>query len=214
MWKGFYAAVILVAGVGRAQQWEVGVVGGYGFTPSLTVKAPSGSAGTGFNNGAAYGAFFGDDSHEHWSGEARYLYRYSDLNLSSGSTSVDFAGHTQFVTADVLGHLARRSSRIRPFFAVGGGLKIINGTGAESAAQPLGNIAALTHTMEFHPVGDVGAGVKLALSRNVRLRLEVRDYISPSPSKVITPVPGATMGAWMNDIQAMVSLSYAFGNER
>ena len=87
-------------------------------------------------------------------------------------------------------------------------------TGAESAAQPLGNIAALTHTMEFHPVGDVGAGVKLALSRNVRLRLEVRDYISPSPSKVITPVPGATMGAWMNDIQAMVSLSYAFGNER
>jgi len=214
MLKGLFAGMVLVAGVASAQQWEVGAIGGYGFTPSLTVKAPAGSATTGFNNGPVAGAFGGNDSNEHWSGEVRYLYRYSDLNLSSGSTTLNFGGHTQIITGDILGHLRPRSARIRPFVALGGGMKIINGTGAESASQPLGNIAALTHTQEVHPVGDVGIGVKVNLSTHVRLRFEVHDYMSPPPGKVITPAPGGSIGGWMNDIQALVSISYAFGSDR
>ena len=117
MLKGLFVGMVLVAGLTRAQGWEVGAVGGYGYSPSSTIKAPAGSASAGFNNGAAMGAFGGNDTEEHWSGEARYLYRYSDLNLSSGSTSVDFAAHTHIITGDILGHLRRRSARIRPFVA-------------------------------------------------------------------------------------------------
>ena len=214
MLKGLLLGMVLVAGVACAQGWEVGAVGGYGYSPSSTIKAPAGSASAGFNNGAAMGAFGGNDTQDHWSGEARYLYRYSDLNLSSGSTSVDFAAHTHIITGDILGHLRPRSARIRPFVAVGGEIKIIDATGVESASQPLGNIAALTHTQEFHPVADFGVGVKLNVSKYMRVRLEVRDYMSPPLNKVITPAPGGSIGGWMNDIEGLVSISYAFGTER
>jgi hypothetical protein len=214
MLKGLFVALALVTSTAVAQQWEVGAIGGYGYTTSATVSSPAGSANAGFNKGASFGAFAGNDTNEHWSGEVRYLYGYSDLNLSSGSTSVNFAGHSQIISGAILAHLRRRDARVRPFVAVGGGIKFVNGTGTESASQPLGNIAALTHTQNFYPIADVGIGVKLNLAKNMRVRVEVHDFISPPPTKVITPAPGGSFDGWVNDIQALVSISYAFGSER
>ena len=208
--KGIFLALTLVSGIASAQEWEVGAIGGYGFSPSLTVKSPAGSATTGFNNGGVFGVFGGDDMYNYWSGEARYLYRYSDLKLSSGGTNVDFAAHTHYITGDFLAHLRPRESRIRPFLAFGGGIKIFDGTGQESASQPLGKIAALTHTQEVLPTADFGAGVKVNLTTHLRVRFEVRDYLSPPPSKVITAAPGGSIGGWLNDIQGLVGVSYTW----
>ena len=143
-----------------------------------------------------------------WSGELRYIYRFDDLQLSSGKiTAPSFSAHTHIITADFLGHFRPKGSSVRPFVAFGGGIKVMVGSGIESAGQPLGNFAALTATHEILPVADIGGGVKINLHKNLRLRVEMRDYLSPAPSKVIAPAPGSRLGGVMNDFQGMVGLS-------
>lgn len=191
-------------------RWEVGVNGGYGFSPDLTVKGPAGSASTGIRPGGAIGVFGGEDTYNYFSGEARYLYRFSNLKLSSGGTSVDFGAHTHIAEGAILAHFRPRASHIRPFISFGGGIKVLQGTGIESAAQPLGRLAALTATREVLPTADAGFGVKVNFRQHVRLRFEVRDYISGSPGKVIAPAPGASLTGIMNDIIGLAGLSYTW----
>jgi Outer membrane protein beta-barrel domain len=199
---------LLAAGMACAQEWEIGAIGGYGYAPHLTVSKGTTSAHTGIRPGAVVGVFAGDDTYKYWSGELRYLYRFDDLKLSSGNIKApNFSAHTHIVTADFLGHFRPKGSRVRPFIAFGGGAKILIGSGIESAGQPLGTFAALTATHEILPVADVGAGFKIDLHKNLRLRVEMRDYISPAPNKVIAPAPGASLGGVLNDIQGMVGFS-------
>ena len=211
MVKRLVLACCLTMGAACAQeQWEIGVIGGLGYSPDLTVSNGTGRAKTGIQNDVAFGVFGGNEMYNYWSGEVRYLYRYSDLKLSSGSTGVGFDAHSHIVNFDVLGHLTPRKARIRPYVAFGGGVRVMQGTGIESASQPLGNFAALTATSQVLPLGDVGIGVKLNLQKHLRLRIETRDYISPSPTKLIFPAPGAHVTGIMNDIQGLVGLSFVW----
>ena len=210
MLKKLVLTGLLAAGVACAQEheWEIGAIGGFGYAPHLTVSNSSGSADTGIRYGGVVGVFAGEDMYNYWSGEFRYLYRFDDLQLSKGNVKApNFSAHTHIVTADFLGHFRPRGSRMRPFIAFGGGAKIMIGSGIESAAQPLGNFAALTATHEILPVADAGAGIKWDFHKNLRFRVEMRDYISPAPNKVIAPAPGASLGGVLNDIQGMVGVS-------
>jgi hypothetical protein len=208
MLKKLVLSGLLAAGVACAQEWEVGAIGGYGYSPHLTVSNGSTSAQTGIRAGGLVGVFAGDDMYKFWSGELRYIYRFDDLQLSSGKiTAPSFSAHTHIITADFLGHFRPKGSSVRPFVAFGGGIKVMVGSGIESAGQPLGNFAALTATHEILPVADIGGGVKIDLHKNLRLRVEMRDYLSPAPSKVIAPAPGSRLGGVMNDFQGMVGLS-------
>jgi len=201
---------MLCAAGASAQIWEVGALGGYGFTNDLSVNSPAGSATAGLAKGGAVGVFGGGDTHNYFSGEARYLYLFSDLRLSSGNTSVDFGAHTPIAEGAILAHFRPRTAKVRPFIAFGGGLKWVIGTGVESAGQPLGRFAALTATHESLPTADVGAGVKINLRDHLRLRVEVRDYLSATPNKVIQPAPGSSLSGILNNIVALGGLSYTF----
>ncbi len=204
----FAALLGLLASAAFGQQWYAGATAGYAFAPDLTVNSPFGSASTGFDNGYAVGAFFGGDTYAYWGGEVRYLYRQSDLKLESGGTSAHFAANTNILNADFLWHLRPRESTLRPFVVFGAGMKFLDGTGTESASQPLGRFAALTNTRETIPVGDVGVGIKKNFHNSWQLRAEVRDYIGPSPHKVIAAAPGAALSGWLNDIIGSVSIAY------
>jgi len=213
MLKGFVCALVLTVAPAIAQEpgrWEVGVVGGFGYSPSLTVKNATSSASTGYANGGAIGVYAGQDTYRYWSGEVNYLYRISDLKLDGNGKSVDFGGHTHIITGDFLAHFRPVGSRIRPFISFGGGIEVIEGTGAESATQPLGNLAALTHTREVTPVGEAGAGVKIQINQHLRARVQVRDYISAAPNQVITPAPGASISGVVNDIVGMGTLAFTW----
>ena len=201
---------LLAAGVVCAQEgeWEIGAIGGYGYSPHLTVSNKTGSADTGLRHGGVVGVFAGEDMYNYWSGEIRYQYRFDNLKLSSGNIkAANFSAHSHLITADFLGHFRPRGSHVRPFIAFGGGARVMVGSGIESAGQLLGSFAALTATHEILPVADIGAGFKMDLRKNLRFRVEVRDYISPAPNKVIAPAPGASLGGVMNDIQGMIGLS-------
>jgi hypothetical protein len=185
----------------------LGVIGGFGYAPDLTVKNSVTSASTGYANGGVIGVYAGQDMYRYWSGEANYLYRMSNLKLSGNGKSVEFGGHTHIITGDFLAHFRPTGARIRPYISFGGGIEVVQGTGTESATQPLGNLAALTHTNEVKPVGEAGVGVKVQLTRHVRLRVQVRDFISSAPNEVITPAPGASISGIVNDIVGMGTLA-------
>lgn len=208
MLKKLALTALLAAGMASAQEWEVGAIGGFGYAPHLTVSKGSASANTGFRYGGVVGVFAGEDMYNYWSGEVRYQYRFDNLKLTSGDIkAANFSAHSHLITADFLGHFRPRESRVRPFIAFGGGARIIVGSGIESAGQPLGNLAALTATHEILPVADIGTGFKMNLRKNLRFRVEMRDYISPAPNKVIAPAPGASLGGVLNDIQGMIGFS-------
>jgi hypothetical protein len=205
------AAVVFAAtaAVANAQgEWEVGAIGGAGYSPSMTVTNGTVSASTGVKNGFALGVYGGQDMYRYWSGEAMYLYREGDLKLEGSGKSVpSFGAHTHLITGDFLGHLRPRGAKIRPYISFGGGIEVMVGTGQESFNQPLGNLAALTATREVLPVGEVGAGVKVQLSEHLRLRFQVRDYFSKAPQDVIAPVPPSTLSGVRQDVVGMVAIA-------
>jgi hypothetical protein len=194
----------------QAQEWEVGVLGGFGYSPNLTVSNSTTSASTGVKTGVAVGVYGGQDMYRYWSGEASYLYRAGDLKLDGSGKSATFGAHTHLITGDFLAHFRPRGSRIRPYISFGGGIEIMEGTGAESATQPLGNLAALTATREVLPVGEGGVGVKVQVAEHIRLRVQVRDYFSKAPNEVIAPAPGASLSGLRQDVIGTVAIAYSW----
>jgi len=193
-----------------AQQWEFGGLGGAGFLNNVDVSSPYGSATSGFQNGFAAGAFAGQNLYPHLSGELRYEYLESNLHISSAGQTAAFSGVSHAIHYDVLLHTNKKGSRAQFFVAMGGGMKIFRGTGTEEAYQPLYQFGYMTKTQQLKPMASVGAGVRFTLSDHWFLRTEFRDFITPFPSTVIAPAPGAKFGSILQDFVPMVSLSYEF----
>ena len=208
MGKLTLAVFCLMAATLQAQDWEIGGFGGYGYSFKRTVNAPGGDADVRTKPGLTLGVVGGGDTHKYWSGEVRYLYRYSDLEVSGNGQKASLGAYTHIVHADFLGHFTPKGSKTRPFIAVGAGVKILQGTGIESSGQALGDKVALTATKQVLGVLDVGAGIKYDVKEHFRLRVEVRDYISGAPNKVFAPAPGASLGGVWNDVIGTVGLSY------
>jgi hypothetical protein len=197
---------------GSAQEhWELGVAGGYGFYKNVTATNATGEASAGFKPGYAFGVIAGNETNTWFGGEARYTYRQNDARVKSGSTEARFDAESHVLHYDFMFHLARRPARVRPFLAVGGGVKIYRGTGRETAFQPLSNFVALTRATHLVPVVSAGGGVKVRLTELMTFRVEARDLASPIPNDVLAAVPGARVSGWLHDIMPMVGLTFTFG---
>ena len=193
-----------------AQQWEFGGVGGGGFLSSVPVNSPSGSARAGFQDGAAFGAFVGQSLGSHLTGEIRYEHLQNNLQLTSGGQTARFSGYAHAVHYDLLWHTNRKNSKVQFFAAVGGGVKIFQGTGTEAAYQPLSQFGYFTKTRAFKPMVSVGAGMTVALSQRMFLRSEFRDFMTMFPTEIITPPNGAHYGSLLHDIVPLIGLDYIF----
>ena len=186
------------------QQWEVGGVGGGSFLNSV----PAGGATAGFAPGFVAGAFVSQRLGSHISGEIRYEFFQSDLRLAGGGQTATFAGNAHAVHYDVAYRFNNSESRAQFYAAVGGGIKLFRGTGAEEAFQPLSQYGYFTKTQEMKPLVSAGAGLSYRLSERFALRAEVRDFMSPFPTQVLTPAPGVKFGSFLNDIVPMVGIEY------
>lgn len=203
--------LLLAAGAsGFAQQWEFGGLGGGSFVPGSAVTSPFGSATAGFQTGAVAGAFVGQNLNPHISGEVRYEFLQSNLRLSSGSTEATFSGVAHMIHYDVLFHTNRKGSRTQYFAAVGGGMKLFNGTGREAAYQPLSQYAYFTKTRQIEPMATVGVGMKYALTPKLVLRTEFRDFVTMFPKSLIAPAPSAKFGGLLHDFVPIVGVSYEY----
>lgn len=192
-----------------AQQWEFGGSAGAGFLNNVSVAAPVAAATAGFQSGASFGAYFGQNLYPHISGELHYGFFQSDLKLASGGSSVTFNGISQVVHYDLVYH-TNRPSRTQFFAAVGGGMKLFDGTGAEAAYQPLSQYGYFTKTRTLKPMADFGAGIRYTLTPRLSLRVEFRDYITAFPTQVLTPAPGTKYGSILNNLVPMVGIGYQY----
>jgi hypothetical protein len=193
-----------------AQKYEFGVAGGGSFYQSHTVTNPKGDASAGFENGWAASVAVGNNMYSHVGGEIRYTYLHNNAKLTSGSTKAAFGADAHAIHYDFLIHATPVGSTIRPYVAAGGGIKFYRGTGTEVPFQPLSNIALLTKTTEVQGMLSVGAGVKVALTNRMIFRVDVHDYITPFPNKVITPALNSKASGWFNNIVATAGISFAF----
>ena len=202
--------LLSAASAAFAQQWEFGGMGGGGFLSNVSASGASSSANAGFAPGAAFGVFAGNNLYRNLSGEIRYEYMQSDLRLSSGGQSAQFTGAAHAVHYDLIYHTVRQESNVQFFAALGGGMKLFRGTGTEEAYQPLSQFGYFTKTQAIKPMVSVGGGFTYRLSRRVYLRAELRDFITPFPTQVLTPAPGVKYGSVLQDFVPMVGLSYIY----
>lgn len=190
---------------GFAQQWEFGGAGGGGFLNTVNVSGV-GTATAGFATGAAFGGYVGYSQSKHIGGEIRYGYLQSNLKLKSGGSDASFSGMSHVIHYDLILKTSRNAGKVQLFAAVGGGMKYFKATGKESAYQPLSQFGYFTKTSVVKPMASVGGGVKFAITKNVFIRTEVRDYITAFPKDIITPAPGTKYGNILHDIVPMVGI--------
>jgi hypothetical protein len=193
-----------------AQRWELGAGGAGTFYTSKEVSAGSLKANAGFKSGWGATGWIGNDISNLVSGEIRYMYQANDLKLESGGTTYTFGAKSHSIHYDFLLHAAPRNAKVRPFVAFGAGMRGYTGTGREVALQPLSNFAFLTKTSEWVPLVSLGAGIKFIPSKRLAFRAEFRDYLSPIPSQVITPAPGAKISGWYQNFVALFGVSLLF----
>jgi hypothetical protein len=208
--KLIFTALVALAPACFAQKWEVGGVTGGSFSNGLTVSNGLDTATAGLANGWALGAVLGQNLYPRISGELRYSYIFSDLQLLGSGQSASFKGATQSMHYEILLHSRATEYRVQPFAAAGGGMRIFSGVGTETLYQPLSNFALLTKTQQWMPMATFGGGIKYAITRRVRLRLEMRDYLTRFPTKVIAPAPGARLSGWLHDFVPMAGITFVF----
>jgi hypothetical protein len=202
------AILALIPATGFAQKWSFGADGGVGLLNHVAVTGVAGSATAGFAPGFTLGAFLGENLYTHFSGEIHYEYMESDLRLSSNGQSAQFSGASHALHYDVVYHTGGEAP-VRLFAAIGGGIKVFDGTGAEAAYQPLSQYGYFTKTTSLKPMVTVSVGMSFRLSPGLSLRAEVRDFTTAFPTKVLTPPPGVNYGSVLNEIVPMVSIVYS-----
>lgn len=209
--RSFYTLLaIAVAIPAYAQRYEFGVQGGGSFYTKSKVERSGGSADAGFGSGFGAGITLGHNMYNRLGGEVRYTYLRNDLELSSGGQKATFGGEAHAIHYDFLIHAATFGSKVRPYVAFGAGIKSFRGSGEERAVQPLANYALLTKTSEIRPLVSFGGGVKFAISKRTMFRIDVHDYFSSVPSKVIAPAGGSSLSGWIHNIVPTAGFSFTF----
>jgi hypothetical protein len=201
----------LAAPAAWAQSYEFGALGGGSFHfADKDIQGLRRSAEAGFKSGFSAAVIVGHNMYRYVGGEIRYTWQRHNLSLEGDNASVSFGGESHAIHYDFLVHAAPRGSAVRPYVSFGGGVKIFRGTGQETARQGLDDVAILTKTNELVPLASVGGGVKIALGSKAWIRVDVKDYLTPFPEDVITPVPPATVGGWLNNIVPTVGIGVRF----
>lgn len=203
-------AAVCAAPALRAQPYEFTVLGGGNLTLNTTIENPAGNADAGFKKGWSAGVAFGQNMYEHVGGEIRYTYQRHEMKLESGSARAQFGAESHAVHYDILIHSTGRESAVRPYVAIGGGVRQFRGTGEEVVFQPLSDIAVLTKTSQAKPMLSVGAGVKFSIGGSMKLRLDVHDYITSLPKDVIALAPNSSASGWLNNIVPTIGISWTF----
>jgi hypothetical protein len=203
-------AILALTPAAWAQKWEFGGGVGGGFYTSQDVTSPGGSVAAKIQNSLAGSAWLDNNGQGHWGGELRYDYQTGDLELAQGSSTAAFGARSQAVHYDFLWHFTDAEANVRPFVSAGAGVKIYQGTGTEMAFQPLSEFALLTKDQDLTALVSVGAGVKLKIAPHVQLRLDIHDYLTPFPNKVIAPAQNSKVSGWIQDFVPMVGLAAAF----
>ncbi len=195
-----------------AQDWAVGLAGGYSAYQDTTIKNGNGqTAKAGFGPRFAAGAVLTENLYEHVGGELRYTFLDGDSELKSNGQEVNMDAQSQAVHYDFLFYATPRRARFRPFAAAGAGIKRYDGTGVVYAFQPLSDFALLSRGHQVEPLLSFGGGVKVSLSDHWVLRFDFRDYATPFPDRLFVQPKSANQRGWLQNFVPMLGVDWAFG---
>jgi hypothetical protein len=193
------------------QRWELGIGAGGGMYTSLgATNARGQTADAGLGRGNAITVSVGQDVSRHFTGEIRYVWQNNPLRLKSGGQTVNFGSQSHSVAYNFNYNFGQLEDNFRPFLSVGSGMKYFDGTGQEVAVQPLNQFAYLTRTGEWKPMLTAGLGFKYRMSRNIALRLEAQNQMTPVPTRVIAPAAGTVLNGWLHDFLVTGGISLLF----
>jgi hypothetical protein len=204
-----FAFLILGSAV-RAQKWEFGGEFGVGLSDSPAIANPNGSVQSGFRTSGAASLVWARNASQYFGGELRYTFRSGGPKLTSGSLLASSGGYSNVITYDLVLHLDSRESRMRPYIAVGTGIKIFSSSGQESPSQPLAYAAILIPGTQIEPLVSTGGGLKYLLKPGIQLRLDFRLHLSPLPNDLIRPTARSAIHGWTYDLVPMVGIGYTF----
>jgi hypothetical protein len=191
-----------------AQKWEFGGGVGGGFYTSNDVSVPGSSVSAKIATNLAASGWLANNGTGKWGGELRGDFQLGSLELNGNGSQVSFGARSYALHYDVLWHATPNGSRIRPFVAVGAGIKVYQGIGAQVVSQPLSNFALLTQAQDLTPLVSAGGGVKIQIAPHIQFRAELHDYLTPFPKQVITPAQGAKVSGWLQDFVPIIGISY------
>lgn len=200
----------LLASAALAQRGEIGAAGGGGFYTKQQITNRGASADASFQTGPAASAWVGQNVSRFIGGEIRYIFQQGKAQLTSAGTRAELSARTHTIHYDLLVHFADRKSRVRPFVLAGAGAKFYQGTGETRAVQALSNVALLTPVNQTRIVVTFGGGIKFQVTDHLQLRVDVRDYLSQFPDKVIAPRSGDSISSWIHNLVPLVGLAYTF----
>ncbi len=191
-------------------RYEIGALGLMTSYKKVDVVGPDRSGKVGPTWGPAGGFVLGQSMGDHWGGEFRYVFFQNDIELESGSESTEFSAQSHAVHYDLLYYLTDHERTVRPFLAIGVGLKHYRGTGDEQSFQPMSDLALLTQTTQTVLAGDAGLGVKIRLGDNALVRFEFRDYVTKTPDKIIANSIDSDVGNVLHHWAPLVGISWTF----
>jgi opacity protein-like surface antigen len=204
------AAALAVWAQSDTSEWEIGGNIGYGAYRNGTIFAPGGTATAGIRNRFTAGVVICDDLYERVSGELRYQYQDGHPFLSSGGMAKDIQGQSHTFTYELLFHIKPRDARMRPFVAVGAGIKNYNIVGPPPDPQPFPAIGTLNNSDEWKLTAALGGGVKYRLYEHLLVRVDFRDYITQFPKRQLAPAPTGTARGLFQQFTTMLGVSYVF----
>jgi len=207
----FLPLVFLAASSCFAQDWSLGGAAGFGIYHDATINDGSASAQAGFAPRIAASAVLGQNIGNYFGGELRYTFRDGESELKSSGQQANMDAIAHAVHYDVLVYATPRDRKVRPYAAVGGGIKYYMATGNENPVQPLTNFAFLTHANEVEGLVSAGGGLKISINEHVLVRVDFRYYGTPLPEKLFGPAPGARISGWLHDFVPMAGIDWTFG---
>lgn len=189
---------------------EIGAAGGFGFYHDETIANANGSAQAGFGPRFAVSGFAGGDLGRFFGVQGRYIFQDGDVELKSPAGQANLDGDTQSVLGEFLLYGQKPSHRLRFYLAAGFGVKLYQATQTITGPRPLSDIASLNTASQARPLISYGPGIQYSFAPHWRIRLDLRDYTTPFPQRVITPAPGARRPGWLHDLVPMLGISRVF----
>jgi len=205
---GLSVAAALCVMPAPAQVWETGAAGGFGFYRDAALSGTTGTGRAGFGARFALSAMAGRSLGERFGVEGRYMFQDGDLEIASHGAEANLDGDASAFLGELVFSPLRRRAFLRPFVAAGAGVRIYRGTQEVPLDEPLMNLALLHRATQAVGLLTYGGGVKLHFARRWWLRLDLRDYVTPFPTRVISAAPGARLQGWLHDFVPVAGVSW------
>jgi hypothetical protein len=205
---GALALLVIAASVCSGQRWEIGGLGGYGWYHDATITNQGGSASVGIAPKGSIGAVFGEDMYKYIGGEVRWMYILGQPQVRANGIELARPGFSNVVHYDLLVHVAPQEAKLRPFVAVGGGVRVYSVSRRDlDRNTPFGYPRSRN---DAQALISAGAGVKYLVAHGLQLRLDFRTYMTPVPGDIFR-LPGSSIThGWLYNFVPSVGVGYVF----